>query len=94
MTHYSRDAESAAIMALAPVIPVLTVRSVEDGLGQAKALVAGGLLAIEVTLRTPSALDAIAAIAKARFPAPWSAPARSPRRRRSARRSRRGRAFW
>ena len=65
MTHYSRDAESAAIMALAPVIPVLTVRSVEDGLGQARALVAGGLLAIEVTLRTPSALDAIAAIAKA-----------------------------
>ena len=65
MTHYSRDAESAAVMALAPVIPVLTVRSVEDGLGQAKALVAGGLLAIEVTLRTPSALDAIAAIAKA-----------------------------
>jgi 2-dehydro-3-deoxyphosphogluconate aldolase/(4S)-4-hydroxy-2-oxoglutarate aldolase len=64
MTHYSRDAESAAIMALAPVIPVLTVRSVEDGLGQARALVAGGLLAIEVTLRTPSALDAIAAIAK------------------------------
>ena len=43
MTHYSRDAESAAIMALAPVIPVLTVRSVEDGLGQARALVAGGL---------------------------------------------------
>ncbi len=65
MTHYSRDAESAAIMALAPVIPVLTVRSVEDGLGQARALVAGGLLAIEVTLRTPSALDAIAAIASA-----------------------------
>ena len=34
-------------------------RSVEDGLGQAKALVAGGLYAIEVTLRTPSALAAI-----------------------------------
>ena len=33
MAHYSRDAESAAIMALAPVIPVLTVESVEDGLG-------------------------------------------------------------
>jgi 2-dehydro-3-deoxyphosphogluconate aldolase/(4S)-4-hydroxy-2-oxoglutarate aldolase len=64
MAHYSRDAESAAIMALAPVIPVLTVRSVEDGLGQAKALVAGGLFAIEVTLRTASALAAIAAIAK------------------------------
>jgi 2-dehydro-3-deoxyphosphogluconate aldolase/(4S)-4-hydroxy-2-oxoglutarate aldolase len=51
-------------MKLAPVIPVLTVRDVEDGVAQARALVAGGLPAIEVTLRTPAALDAIAAIAK------------------------------
>jgi len=65
MPLYSRDGETAAIMALAPVIPVLTVMSVEDGLAQAKALVAGGLCAIEVTLRTPSALAAIRAIAKA-----------------------------
>ena len=65
MPIYRHDAETAAIMALAPVIPVLTVASVEDGLGQAKALVAGGLRAIEVTLRTPSALAAIRTIAKA-----------------------------
>ncbi len=65
MPLYSRDGETAAIMALAPVVPVLTVMSVEDGLAQAKALVAGGLYAIEVTLRTPSALAAIRAIAKA-----------------------------
>jgi 2-dehydro-3-deoxyphosphogluconate aldolase/(4S)-4-hydroxy-2-oxoglutarate aldolase len=64
MPLYSRDGETAAIMALAPVIPVLTVASVEDGLAQAKALVAGRLYAIEVTLRTPSALAAIRAIAK------------------------------
>jgi 2-dehydro-3-deoxyphosphogluconate aldolase / (4S)-4-hydroxy-2-oxoglutarate aldolase len=64
MPLYSRDDETAAIMALAPVIPVLTVKSVEDGLEQAKALVAGGLYAIEVTLRTPTAIAAIAAIAK------------------------------
>jgi 2-dehydro-3-deoxyphosphogluconate aldolase/(4S)-4-hydroxy-2-oxoglutarate aldolase len=64
MALYSRDAETVSMMALAPVIPVLTVQSVEDGLAQAKALVAGGLYAIEVTLRTPSALAAIAAIAK------------------------------
>ncbi len=64
MPHYSRDGETASIMALAPVIPVLTVMSVEDGLEQAKALVAGGLYAIEVTLRTPSALAAIRAISK------------------------------
>jgi len=64
MVHYSRDGETASIMALAPVIPVLTVSSVEDGLAQARALTAGGLYAIEVTLRTPSALAAIEAIAR------------------------------
>ena len=64
MALYGRDDESASIMALAPVIPVLTVASVEDGVAQAKALAAGGLLAIEVTLRTQSALAAIKAIAK------------------------------
>jgi 2-dehydro-3-deoxyphosphogluconate aldolase/(4S)-4-hydroxy-2-oxoglutarate aldolase len=64
MPLYRHDAETAAIMALAPVIPVLTVGSIEDGLAQAKALVAGGLYAIEVTLRTPPALEAIRAIAK------------------------------
>ena len=64
MPLYSRDGETAAIMTLAPVIPVLTVASIEDGLAQAKALAAGGLYAIEVTLRTPSALAAISAIAK------------------------------
>ena len=66
MPLYSRHGETASIMALAPVIPVLTVDSVEDGLAQAKALVAGGLYAIEVTLRTPSALAAIAAICQSR----------------------------
>ena len=64
MPLYSRNDETAAIMALAPVVPVLTVASVEDGLAQAKALVAGGLYAIEVTLRTSAALAAIQAIAK------------------------------
>jgi 2-dehydro-3-deoxyphosphogluconate aldolase/(4S)-4-hydroxy-2-oxoglutarate aldolase len=49
-------------MALAPVIPVLTVANAEDGVAQARALVAGGLLAIEVTLRTAGALAAITAI--------------------------------
>ncbi len=64
MADHQSDDKAASIMALAPVIPVLTVASVEDGLGQAKALVAGGLYAIEVTLRTPSAIAAIAAIAR------------------------------
>ena len=64
MPAYPHEGETAKIMALAPVIPVLTVASVDDGLAQAKALVAGGLYAIEVTLRTPAALAAIQAIAK------------------------------
>ena len=64
MARYSRDGETASIMALTPVIPVLTVSSVVDGLAQARALVAGGLYAIEVTLRTASALAAIGAIAR------------------------------
>src|ERR1700730_14605088 len=64
MPAYAHVGETARIMALAPVIPVLTVASVEDGISQAKALVAGGLYAIEVTLRTPAALAAIQAIAK------------------------------
>ncbi len=63
MFDAAKHAETLKIMELAPVIPVLTVRSVEDGLAQARALVAGGLFAIEVTLRTAAALDAIKAIA-------------------------------
>lgn len=47
------------VMELAPVIPVLVVDRVEDAVPIAQALVAGGLPALEVTLRTPAALDAI-----------------------------------
>lgn len=45
-----------------PVVPVVTVASVEDGVTVARALRDGGLPVIEVTLRSPAALDAIAAI--------------------------------
>ncbi|MER0237867.1 2-dehydro-3-deoxy-phosphogluconate aldolase [Fulvimarina sp. MAC8] len=45
-----------------PVIPVVAVDSVEDGVKLARALAKGGLKAIEVTLRTPAALEAIEAI--------------------------------
>jgi len=50
------------ILAAAPVIPVLVVERVEDSVPIAEALVAGGLPVIEVTLRTPAALGAIAAM--------------------------------
>ncbi len=65
MNPASHQSEVLSVMALAPVIPVLTVRNAEDGVDQARALVAGGLLAIEVTLRTPGALAAITAIRSA-----------------------------
>ncbi|ALH81756.1 bifunctional 4-hydroxy-2-oxoglutarate aldolase/2-dehydro-3-deoxy-phosphogluconate aldolase [Sphingopyxis macrogoltabida] len=50
------------IMRLAPVIPVIVIDRVEDAVPMAEALVAGGLPVLEVTLRTPAALDAIAAM--------------------------------
>ena len=46
-----------------PVIPVLTIERVADAVPLARALVAGGLPVIEVTLRTKAALEAIRAIA-------------------------------
>lgn len=52
----------ADIMSAAPVIPVLVIDRVEDALPIAEALVAGGLPVLEVTLRTPAALDAIRAM--------------------------------
>ncbi|MEE8526421.1 MAG: bifunctional 4-hydroxy-2-oxoglutarate aldolase/2-dehydro-3-deoxy-phosphogluconate aldolase [Thermoanaerobaculia bacterium] len=42
-----------------PVIPVLTVRRIEDAVPLARALVKGGLPVIEVTLRTEAAVEAI-----------------------------------
>jgi 2-dehydro-3-deoxyphosphogluconate aldolase / (4S)-4-hydroxy-2-oxoglutarate aldolase len=53
-----------AIMRLGPVIPVLVIDDVAQARPIAEALVAGGLRALEVTLRTPSALDAIREMAK------------------------------
>ncbi|KJC50487.1 keto-deoxy-phosphogluconate aldolase [Bradyrhizobium sp. LTSP885] len=53
----------STILAQAPVVPVVTVVDVHDAVPLAKALVAGGLSVIEVTLRTAAALDAIYAIA-------------------------------
>lgn len=53
----------AEICALAPVIPVLTVPDAARAEGLARALVAGGLPALEVTLRTPAALEAMRAMA-------------------------------
>lgn len=50
------------IMRTAPVIPVLVIEDVDHAIPVARALVAGGLSVLEVTLRTPCALDAIEAM--------------------------------
>jgi 2-dehydro-3-deoxyphosphogluconate aldolase/(4S)-4-hydroxy-2-oxoglutarate aldolase len=47
------------IMRTAPVIPVLVIDDAHEAGAIARALVAGGLRALEVTLRTPAAFDAI-----------------------------------
>ncbi|KWV95627.1 bifunctional 4-hydroxy-2-oxoglutarate aldolase/2-dehydro-3-deoxy-phosphogluconate aldolase [Erythrobacter sp. AP23] len=54
----------ADIMQTAPVIPVIVVDQLEHAEPLARALVAGGLPVLEVTLRTPAALDAIRAMRK------------------------------
>lgn len=54
---------SSGLLDLAPVLPVVVIEDVADAVPLARALVAGGLPAIEVTLRTPVALDALRAIA-------------------------------
>ncbi len=51
-----------AIMRNAPVIPVLVIDDVGHAVAIARALVAGGLRVLEVTLRTPAALDVIRAM--------------------------------
>ena len=54
----------AAVMLLAPVVPVLVIEDVAHARPIAEALVAGGLFALEVTLRTAAALEVIAEMAK------------------------------
>lgn len=58
-----KQQQLAQTLALAPVVPVVVVDSARDAVALARALVAGGIPAIEVTLRTAAALDAIRAIA-------------------------------
>ncbi|MDB9809918.1 bifunctional 4-hydroxy-2-oxoglutarate aldolase/2-dehydro-3-deoxy-phosphogluconate aldolase [Planktomarina temperata] len=61
MTHTDMIAK---VCTAAPVIPVLTIDRVEDAQPLARALVAGGLPALEITLRTSAAMEAIAAVSE------------------------------
>ncbi|MFT2092059.1 bifunctional 4-hydroxy-2-oxoglutarate aldolase/2-dehydro-3-deoxy-phosphogluconate aldolase [Paraglaciecola sp. 2405UD69-4] len=55
---------SEEIFSQGPVVPVLVIKNVEHAVPLAKALIAGGIKVLEVTLRTDAALDVIAKIAK------------------------------
>ena len=50
------SAAAFSVLDLAPVIPVVVLDDAADAVPLARALVAGGLTAIEITLRTPAAL--------------------------------------
>lgn len=63
----ARQSATQAMLRQARIMPVLAVDSVEQGLRCVEALAEGDLRTIELVLRTPAALDALAAI-KQRFP--------------------------
>lgn len=57
-------ADTLAIMNISPVIPVVTIQSVEQAVAMARDFHAAGLNIIEITRRTPAGLDALRAIAE------------------------------
>ena len=64
MTPADASKRAKEICELAPIVPVLVVHDAGKARSLAEALVAGGLPALEVTLRTPAALEAISEMAK------------------------------
>src|SRR5262252_8997337 len=58
----SKQDQLLALFKSARVVPVLTINHLEDAVPLARALVAGGVRMLEVTLRTPVALEAAKAI--------------------------------
>ena len=64
MTPAEQSRLALEICLMAPVVPVLVVEDASTAANLAAALIAGGLPALEVTLRTPAALDVIRAMAE------------------------------
>jgi 2-dehydro-3-deoxyphosphogluconate aldolase/(4S)-4-hydroxy-2-oxoglutarate aldolase len=62
MTPAEQSLKAAKLCRLAPVVPVIVVEDLTHAAPLARALVAGGLPVLEVTLRTPCALEAIRAM--------------------------------
>ena len=65
LTPAEASARTLELCRIAPVIPVITVHDAAHARPLAEALVAGGLPVLEVTLRTPAALEAEAAAGRA-----------------------------
>jgi 2-dehydro-3-deoxyphosphogluconate aldolase/(4S)-4-hydroxy-2-oxoglutarate aldolase len=63
MSSSEKQSQLETVLKLAPVVAVVVIDSAQDAVSLARALVSGGIKAIEVTLRTAAALDAIRAIA-------------------------------
>ena len=57
-----KQAAVEAILKKAPVVPVMVIDDVKQAIPLARALVAGGLPVLEITLRTDAAIDAMKAI--------------------------------
>lgn len=64
MTPQDASRHTRQICGMAPIVPVLVVHDPAHARPLAEALVAGGLPVLEVTLRTPAALEVIAEMAK------------------------------
>jgi 2-dehydro-3-deoxyphosphogluconate aldolase/(4S)-4-hydroxy-2-oxoglutarate aldolase len=64
MSRLPEPLTAIAVMQDAPVIPVIVLQKIEHAVPMARALVAGGVRMLEVTLRTPVALQCIEAIAR------------------------------
>src|SRR3954464_5039160 len=62
MTTTAQQNHLAALFKAATVIPVLTIERIQDAVPLARALVAGGVRMLEVTLRTPVAIEAAKAM--------------------------------
>jgi 2-dehydro-3-deoxyphosphogluconate aldolase/(4S)-4-hydroxy-2-oxoglutarate aldolase len=63
MTNPNWKVQPSTVLNASPVMPVMVIQDLENAVPLAKALVAGGIRVLEITLRTPVALEAIRAIA-------------------------------
>ena len=64
MAFINWQLQPSAVFAMGPVVPVIVIKDLDDAVPLARALLAGGIKVLEVTLRTPAALDAIKLLAE------------------------------